>query len=660
MTGNLPYPTFYHATHPAPVPLFYAYQPDYRMQAAVPVDATMDAVTALNDPSRWIIKRGVPIFKTHERVDPATNKLIKVDVPKLYEIAANISQMERGGVPIRMTIGHTEPGKTETEQPPVVGYYKNARVQPFGPKQELAIVVDELLDPQWAAERAKCPYRSSEYYDDTKQITGVALLTRDPFLDLGIVGGGPIAYARYMPPGSLIAHTSASPVTAQLNPATGRVPVMYRLTLGETPMFPQNGTPTAPNPQQMQAFLPPGYMPAPQVPMQYAAVPGPVPQQPVVGYAYPQPAPIPTPYGMPVLGDWGGPTHRANIGHDHPSQWNYGRFGPRPPARYADGPPGGPGGGPPPGAPPGGPGGGGNPLEVVYQCLTEAVGALQQLMQASTQAPQEPFPGGGGGGGPPPMMSSAYGAYPQRGRGPAPRGRMPRMYSRDGQVFVTDPRTGQPVAVPPQVAAQIAGQPPVQDVPRTISGLPVGYQLKMDQMQYQLNTANHAIKTLMYERNNADTATCIETIRRLADAGYPVSEAEVTELKNKQTPQARAAYIDTITTKYQRVPTDHPPHVLGDPTPGYAADPQARPATQEEMDQALQMSANDPRPDAFTNAINYIRSNRGSGTQYGTNRIANLPNPQQMAAAAANSNGWAPGGAAPGQNGFDPQNPYGV
>ena len=50
-------------------------------------DATAEFAAVLNDPRRWIIKKNVPIFKAHERTDPNTKQLIRVDEPKLYRIA---------------------------------------------------------------------------------------------------------------------------------------------------------------------------------------------------------------------------------------------------------------------------------------------------------------------------------------------------------------------------------------------------------------------------------------------------------------------------------------------------------------------------------------------------------------------------------------------
>jgi hypothetical protein len=174
---------------------------------------------------------------------------------------------------------------------------------------------------------------------------------------------------------------------------------------------------------------------------------------------------------------------------------------------------------------------------------------------------------------------------------------------------------------------------PTAPVPTTISGLPVGYQMRLDQQQYQINQLAEQNRVLMYERDQADTAECLAEIRRLAGLGFQVDEYEVNMLK--QTPrEQRAAVIQHITTKYQRVATDYPPPILGDPTPGEIDQHANRPLSEQEMNAALAMSANDPSPTAYANAIQAVRYG-------GVNRMAGVP-------------GGQPAGPQ-----FDPSNPYG-
>lgn len=606
-------------------------------------DATAEFYSTLQDPTRWIIKQGVPIFKAHQRTDPNTGKLIKVDLPKLYRIADNMAKMERdGGIPIRMTLGHTEPGKPETHQPPVGGYYRNPRVQQFGPKGEPAVVVDEWLDPQYAQNRKNFPYRSAEYYDDAEQITGVALLTRDPYLELGVVAytkgdAGAVHYRRAASPVSYhYLMTDPPSRAAVVNPQNPQQPVP---PVWNGPVVPtnygQSAPPAAPVPPQ----------PANGVPQYVQNGQNPIVQQ--AGPQVPAGQPQPTPYAG-YSGTWPGPAHRPPpMRRQHPSGG----------AIYAGEPPvddepeddigGGPppdmgGGAPPPdmgGPPPGGgmggpPGaGGGDPIQDAYNAAQQLVQALGAMLGQSPggSAPTAPFPPGGGGG--PPTMAGRYGAYGQS------TGQRPNGSSMTGGGGRTTPRPAAQPRRPGQYSRQQSPNPgnPAMNptTPQTtISGLPVGYQMRLDQQQYQIQQQAEQIRVLMYERDQADTAECVAEIRRLAAAGYQVDDYEVQMLKNTPRDQ-RQAFLQHIMTKYQRVGTAFPPPLMGDPTPGDIAQAEAsRPATQEEMDRALAMTADNPDPTAYMQALQAVR--------YGGNRLAGV--------------GPVMGGHGPA---FDPQNPYG-
>ena len=754
-------------------------QIDQRSKTGTPTvdtlgDATADFAATLADPRRWVIKRNVPIFKAHERTDPATGKLISVDLPKLYRIAHNIQTMERqGGVPVRMTLGHTEPGKPEVQQPPIGGYYRNARIQPFGPKGEPAIVVDEWLDPQYAPQRKNFPYRSSEYYDETEQITGVALLTRDPFLDLGVVA--------YRKEDAFVAYTKESPGPVHYN-KEGKPLTAYRLVMREnTPYaagaYPapwkqaqpspyadgapprprqftetrehvdpgmevseqdiqdalqsgdrgearrlsemlnrqrsqasaqrrqqgvrqsashltEEGSPTHPhisktlnetidrlhsiNSPEARAFAKgleagdvnyPSYVAAdileehdPALHGEHAALlrdrlpqrkgqTPPFAQRPEPSGDFPESTRTtirePRPKWMsdkgdepvgnaryaetPYSGPWPGPAYKKHeIGHSHQSGGaiysegnrmnGRGRAG-----RYAD-----------PGM--AGAGMSGDVLQTVYEGLTQAVEALSQLMEGGAGGPGTPPPGpfpeeGGGMGGPPPMgpggpppmeeeepiPASRYAQYAELPRRPQiqqsqqPRRSNygePQMSSRGDRRYARYDRAGgiTPAAAEP-TAANASGN-------RTISGLPVGYQMKLDSLQYQLQQSNEALRILYYERDQADTEACVSEIRRLAASGFQVGEYEVNELKSKSR-EERPAYIQHICTKYQRVGTEQPPPMMGDPTPGMSEDSSNRPLNRDEMEQALKIAANSNDPNAFTQAIHYIRNGSTGQVPFG-------------------------------------------
>lgn len=553
-------------------------------------DATEEFAANLNDPTKWVVKSSVPIFKPHRRVDPNTGREIVVDVPKLYRIAANLQRMEReGGVPIRMTLGHTEPGKPETQQPPVAGYYRNARVANFGPKGEPAVVVDEWLDPSHRGSRKNFPYRSSEYYDDTEQITGVALLTRDPYLDLGVV-----AYEGVTLPvkGPVLYSAAGQPRTA------------YQYLLGDTNMWPYgydaNGQPL-PAPQA-PTLAPTPYQEAhqPQYPTPYQAphvqtgygmptpASQPVPQRPAapVGYAAPQPAPLvygQGPSGAPFTGGY----NQSPAAMSHSNEWQFrsGNQG----QRYADQIPGqhpinqlmGPG------TPPDQGEDDEAGLNALHHHMSQAVEHLSRYMQAG----RKPSPYG-----PNPMEA------PPMPQGPpsAPPGFPPGQGSADSPYSRAGAR--------PQYAGRYEGDK-----------IPVAYQLELDKLQAKLTAQDSALKVVMYERDQADTAACEAEIRRLAHAGWSVDENDVRKLKATPVDQ-RPAFVNEIMTKYSRVGTEAMPPILGDPSPMHQVgpDPNGGRATREQMMAALKMVPGDAPPDMYAQALQSVQYG-GPQAQFGMN-----------------------------------------
>jgi hypothetical protein len=155
-------------------------------------DPTIELLKSLDDPTRFVVRRGVPIFKPHRRVirDRAGNvvQTIVVTEKDLPRIAARMRAAERSGTLAVLTEGHRKGGNAdERTQPRVFGYSRNARVGTFGPTNEPAILVDECHRYETWNESKHLPFRSPDYYPETDDITGVAALVRDPFLKLGVV-----------------------------------------------------------------------------------------------------------------------------------------------------------------------------------------------------------------------------------------------------------------------------------------------------------------------------------------------------------------------------------------------------------------------------------------------------------------------------------------
>jgi hypothetical protein len=149
-------------------------------------DPTMESLQKLS-PDNFRVVRRVPIFIPHHRsfADGSEVLVTEADLP---EIAAGMQEREReSGVVCRVTDGHIDPSAPEADQPELVGFARNATVGRFGPRQRPAILADLYIRRDRAKILSQRPYRSAEYYPGRKEIRGLALLLRDPQLDMGIL-----------------------------------------------------------------------------------------------------------------------------------------------------------------------------------------------------------------------------------------------------------------------------------------------------------------------------------------------------------------------------------------------------------------------------------------------------------------------------------------
>jgi hypothetical protein len=157
-------------------------------------DPTLDFLAQFDDPSRWVVVADAPICRPHRRVvkrPDGGEDVVEVTEADLPRIADEIERREResGVVPI-MTIGHrrqSDPAFPERNQPPVVGFARKARVGTFGPQNVPCVLGTLYYKREWWQEAKEFPFRSMDFFPPTMAVTGVALLKRDPFLQLGMV-----------------------------------------------------------------------------------------------------------------------------------------------------------------------------------------------------------------------------------------------------------------------------------------------------------------------------------------------------------------------------------------------------------------------------------------------------------------------------------------
>lgn len=155
-------------------------------------DPTLEFVDRLGDPSQWVIRRRVPVFRPHNgayRTKDGRVVRYEVTAADLADIAAFMRAQEAAGVPARMTVGHVNPTPDypEDDNPEAVGYWLGATVGTFGPERTPCLLADSYVHRSQADRVRGRVYRSAEYYPVTKQLTGVAVITRDPELSLGTV-----------------------------------------------------------------------------------------------------------------------------------------------------------------------------------------------------------------------------------------------------------------------------------------------------------------------------------------------------------------------------------------------------------------------------------------------------------------------------------------
>lgn len=172
----------------------------------------MAFLASLDDESKWVKQENVPICRPLVRVvakrqpdGSILEKTVEITAADLPTIAEEINRMERetGTLPLA-TIGHRsqEPNFPEHLQPPAPGVFRGAKVGTFGPGNMPCVLSTQYIRREkWAAgfglngdEGAKdFPHRSMDIYPEQAgmlrkwTITGVALLKKDPFLQMGIL-----------------------------------------------------------------------------------------------------------------------------------------------------------------------------------------------------------------------------------------------------------------------------------------------------------------------------------------------------------------------------------------------------------------------------------------------------------------------------------------
>lgn len=164
----------------------------------------MEFLLELDDQSKYVVKRGVPIARALRQKRPDGSDLVitSEDLPHVAEVTA--AHEAESGTVLRVTLGHVKPGQPQESQPRLVGYARAVRAGVFGPAAVPCILSDVYTMRAFADsdDAGQYPFRSMEYRLDTGRISGLALLKTDPFSQLGVVPfGADVAHVAFMEAG---------------------------------------------------------------------------------------------------------------------------------------------------------------------------------------------------------------------------------------------------------------------------------------------------------------------------------------------------------------------------------------------------------------------------------------------------------------------------
>lgn len=136
-----------------------------------------------------IVKHHVPILDEHELKDNNGNVVIRLDKNKLREIV-NVNNKRIGdtGDEIPLVIGHTKDDATENQQPEIVGYATDLKVEPFFKTGRKCITATFKFFKNTVQKVRGFPRRSIELWLSDYKIDPISLLgATTPERDLGLL-----------------------------------------------------------------------------------------------------------------------------------------------------------------------------------------------------------------------------------------------------------------------------------------------------------------------------------------------------------------------------------------------------------------------------------------------------------------------------------------
>lgn len=124
------------------------------------------------------------VFDVHDEHAPDGKLLRRFGVSELNHIASRCNARDARGAWCPLTLGHTRPGRPESEQPASVGYARNFRVGPDPATGSPALLADFWFRRERYNEALPYMRVSVELWPNDWVLDPVALLARTPRLDI--------------------------------------------------------------------------------------------------------------------------------------------------------------------------------------------------------------------------------------------------------------------------------------------------------------------------------------------------------------------------------------------------------------------------------------------------------------------------------------------
>jgi hypothetical protein len=233
-------------------------------------NATFALMRDLENPAKYLKVSGVPIFTSFvgKRVDPLTKKeqFINIGEEHVKRVIEKQNSFEKSGTSLaRITPGHIipDPQWPETRQPPPWGWSMNWNYGKLDGKPTIFgdlyfakfpvpdhATIDNPAGPRMlipANEYKTFPFRSPEYFMGKEEIGGIALLRRDPQLDLSVL-------ACWHPLGDVFYFAAGGPMTdTPPSPSSPSTPSSPSVKPPHDPTEPPQAT--APSQEESEKFM---------------------------------------------------------------------------------------------------------------------------------------------------------------------------------------------------------------------------------------------------------------------------------------------------------------------------------------------------------------------------------------------------------------------